>query len=421
MDISAHHPKLWNRWRDLSKLAASPVGQALLLWLIFAAAAILVPRSPENLGAYVPPAGPSVEEKVYHHEEKAPPEPEPDSTAPPPVPDVDAFGIVRRVPEAGKLLALTFDDGPVEEWTLKYLQVLREERVPATFFVIGSRAKRYPHLTRAIAAEGHELASHSYYHARMAHWKKERIASDIRSSGEIIHEITGQEVRCFRPPYGQFSARMVEAANSVGQTTVMWSIDPWDWNAKTPEQIINGVIANLRPGSIILLHEGKEKTAKALPEIIKQARTKGYEFVTLSELLAKTEDKRQDEAMRTQHPPVKLETILTYRVPYGNMVEFEIRVRNAGRETIRVTLPSSQDFDLEVLKEGKKIWRWSDGKAFTMALREVEFAPGHEEVFSVFWCPPGPGEYLARAYYHGISSTVPQVTIPVTVNWEPSA
>jgi peptidoglycan/xylan/chitin deacetylase (PgdA/CDA1 family) len=187
-------------------------------------------------------------------------------------------------PRAGKRIALTFDDGPVPGWTEKYLEVLREKRVPATFFFVGRSAAEEVQLVRKVAADGHEIGAHSYSHRKLTLLTKPQLEEDFWAAGTALYEITKHPIAYFRPPYGASNANVLKTARELGQTVILWNIDPRDWEAPNAETIINHVLTRVRPGAIVLLHEGKPVTYEALPALIDKLRAKGYEFVTVSQL-----------------------------------------------------------------------------------------------------------------------------------------
>ncbi|MDK2820338.1 MAG: hypothetical protein PWP31_303 [Clostridia bacterium] len=218
------------------------------------------------------------------------PEPEeteqPEETTKPSGPKVWHKKIIRQFPGAGHKVAITFDDGPRPEWTERYLRVLEAKGARATFFVVGAQAPKNADLVRAILASGNEVGNHSWSHSFLGKVPEDVVRADISKSMEVLEKITGQPIKYFRPPYGSISPQLVAAAESLGVKTVTWSIDPRDWAKPLPEKIVNHVMNRVQNGSIILLHEGHPGTLVALPLLINKLQEKGYELVTLSELLS---------------------------------------------------------------------------------------------------------------------------------------
>ena len=186
------------------------------------------------------------------------------------------------------VVALTFDDGPDPANTPQVLDLLARYDSRATFFVLGEAAERYPELLRRVAASGNELGNHGWGHSRMTSLAGERLAEEIRRSSNQITQLGGQKPRSVRPPYGAFNKGVVQAANELGETVVLWSIDPRDWTNPSPGQIAGRVLGNVRPGSIILLHDGggrRAATVRALPMILQGLRQRGYRAVPVRDLV----------------------------------------------------------------------------------------------------------------------------------------
>ena len=201
--------------------------------------------------------------------------------------------IVLHGPPGAKVVALTFDDGPNEPYTSQILDVLEREGVRATFFVVGENVLSYPDAARRIVADGNVIANHSFDHSRMAAAIDFRY-SQVERTQDVILQTTGVTPRFFRPPAGIHTPWQLRAATSNGLITVNWDAEGYDWQKpNSPERIEQKVLASVRPGSIILLHDGDEtnhgsdrsQTVAALPAIIETLRSEGYQFVTLPQLL----------------------------------------------------------------------------------------------------------------------------------------
>jgi peptidoglycan/xylan/chitin deacetylase (PgdA/CDA1 family) len=206
---------------------------------------------------------------------------------PPPGLPLEKYGVICALDRAGKKrVALTFDDGP-SPMTPEYLRVLQEKGVHATFFLIGKNVQRYPDLAAMITGGGNEIGNHTFSHLDL---RKSPLADDVKdilAGQEIIEQETRQKLHLLRPPGGDLSVPVIRQIQKMGYTIVFWDIDPQDWReSATPAGIIDNIMSNLRPGAIILLHEGKPGTLKALPEIIDDIRRQGYEIGTVSDLFA---------------------------------------------------------------------------------------------------------------------------------------
>lgn len=197
--------------------------------------------------------------------------------------------LVRRSPKPGaKLVALTFDDGPWPEWTEAVLDVLAERDVRATFFVLGRQVKRHPGLTERIAEDGHLLGSHSLSHKRYSELKASQIRRETTGSWQAIRDASGVSTEWIRPPYGSMDAKAWRELRRLKAQVVMWDVDPKDWQRPGSAKIASRVVRHVKPGSIVLLHDGggnRKQTLRALPRIIKRLRAKGYMFVTVEELV----------------------------------------------------------------------------------------------------------------------------------------
>lgn len=192
---------------------------------------------------------------------------------------------VVRGDTARKVIALTFDDGPYLEITPQLLAVLKWYRVPATFFLVGVRVDEHPDIVRAEAQAGHLLANHSYHHDRLLHVSPTDFQLEIRSCQQAVERVAGRIPRYFRPPGGKYDAQVAQAADRAGCRVVLWTLSPGDYQRPDPRDITARVLAGLKPGAIILLHDGVQQTVDALPIIIEEARARGYRFVTLDDLL----------------------------------------------------------------------------------------------------------------------------------------
>ncbi|HLS89041.1 MAG TPA: polysaccharide deacetylase family protein [Sphingobacteriaceae bacterium] len=199
--------------------------------------------------------------------------------------------VVRAGPGDQRLVALTFDDGPDDRYTPQILDVLRRERVPATFFVTGVRAQENPQVLRRIIRDGHAVGNHGYLHARYAGLTPAQIEADLQENVRLLRQHGVSDNRLFRPPYGALGVQGAETVIAQKYTIVLWTIDPRDWLSPPADQIVDTVLANIRPGAIILLHsaggpgQSLEGTVEALPRIIRALRDQGYRFVTVPDLL----------------------------------------------------------------------------------------------------------------------------------------
>ncbi len=195
-------------------------------------------------------------------------------------------GLVDRVETNEKVIALTFDDAPTE-YVKDVLQILDEKNVKATFFVIGQQIEKYPDTTKEIVQKGHELGNHSYSHKRMVlKWPK-FIDDEIKKTNKLIKDSGYSGEIHFRPPNGKKLFFLPWYLANHNMKTIMWDVEP-DTYGDSEEFLINYVVENSNPGSIILMHpfcQSCQNDRNALGKIIDKLQSKGYQFVTISELL----------------------------------------------------------------------------------------------------------------------------------------
>lgn len=182
---------------------------------------------------------------------------------------------------AKKKVAITFDDGPNPKNTKKVLETLNKYDAKATFFMIGKEVERHPDIAKEVAAAGHEIGNHSWFHENLTKLTISDALDNLHRTNEKIFEATGVYPTIYRPPYGAIN----ESLNlAIPMEKVMWTIDTQDWKYKNLNHLMNEIQTNLQDGSIILLHDIHESTANALDTIVNYIVTQGYECVTISEL-----------------------------------------------------------------------------------------------------------------------------------------
>jgi len=184
-------------------------------------------------------------------------------------------------------VALTFDDGPHPQLTPQLLDVLRNEGVRATFYVIGRNVETYPEIARRIVAEGHEIANHSWSHPTLTAISAARLAKEITSTTEVIQRVTGRRPTNMRPPYGAVNERVRQSMfKDHGLDVIMWSVDPLDWRRPGAEVVRQRLVDGAKPGGILLAHDIHPGTIEAMPGTIRDLKAKGFGFATVSQLLA---------------------------------------------------------------------------------------------------------------------------------------
>jgi peptidoglycan/xylan/chitin deacetylase (PgdA/CDA1 family) len=198
--------------------------------------------------------------------------------------------IVRRqpFPPGTMTVALTFDDGPWPGQTQRVLEILAAENVKATFFMVGVRLRIAPDLARRVVAEGHLVGNHTQTHEISRRSVRTQVVSQMVAGRETLRQVTGVASRWFRAPSGAVTPLVTAQAAVLGERVAGWTVDPADWRRPPAAVIVRRVVGGVRPGAIVLLHDGggeRSQTIAALPGIITQLKAKGYRFVTLDELL----------------------------------------------------------------------------------------------------------------------------------------
>jgi peptidoglycan/xylan/chitin deacetylase (PgdA/CDA1 family) len=200
------------------------------------------------------------------------------------------FGsVMARLPTRDRVIALTFDDGPNPDATPRILDVLGQYGIRAAFFVLGAHAERWPELVHRMAAEGHQVGNHGYFHRKLHLKLPGYVERDIGLGTTAIERSGAASPRFFRPPHGFRSPWVSRIAAAYGQQTVGWSLGVWDSDLPGVKKIVKRTVEGVRPGSIVLLHDGdgydpygdRLQTAKALPRIISELRDRDYAFARL--------------------------------------------------------------------------------------------------------------------------------------------
>lgn len=184
-----------------------------------------------------------------------------------------------------QVAALTFDDGPDEVMTERVLDVLKRHDIKATFFLIGDKVDKYPHIVKRIVEEGHTVANHTYSHkATFPMSSAENVRQELQRCNDAIYKATGLRTKLFRPPFGVTNPIIGKMVRRNDYTTIGWSIRSLD-TVKNREEVAKKVERQLHPGAIILLHDRCENADVLLENIITSAIEKGYRFVSLDEML----------------------------------------------------------------------------------------------------------------------------------------
>jgi len=180
-----------------------------------------------------------------------------------------------------KYVALTFDDGPHWQNTPRLLDILQENGVRATFFIIGNRVDDHRAIVERMFAEGHMIGNHTWSHKNVAQLSEREARDELEKTNRKLMEVTGRAPFLFRPPMGEWKKGRV----CDGMAIILWSVDPDDWHARGAGQIARSVIRNTGSGDIILLHDMLAHSVEAVEDIIKILKAEGFEFVTVDELI----------------------------------------------------------------------------------------------------------------------------------------
>jgi len=192
-------------------------------------------------------------------------------------------------------VALTFDDGPGPD-TERILDVLAEQKICATFFMIGCHVERFPRTARRIVAGGHEIGNHSYSHPIYLYRSPGETRRQLERAQDVITATIGVSPKLARPPCGVRTPAYFRVARELGLRTVQWDVAGFDWKRRSSGRIAADVLRKVRAGSIVLLHDGdserkqdRRATVAALPLIIQGLRTRGLRVLPLSQLLGEKE------------------------------------------------------------------------------------------------------------------------------------
>ncbi|MCR8846748.1 polysaccharide deacetylase family sporulation protein PdaB [Paenibacillus sp. SC116] len=199
---------------------------------------------------------------------------------------------IYSVPTDKKVVALTFDISWGETRAQPILDILSEKKLDkATFFLSSPWSKTHPEIVRKMVDAGYEIGSHGHKHVNYSSLNDEEIKKQISTAHTILSELTGKQPNLIRMPNGDFDKRVLKIANQMNYKVIQWDTDSQDWKNPGVDTIVKRVVDRAHNGDIILLHasDSCKQTHLALPAIIDQLRAKGYEFVTVSELIQQTE------------------------------------------------------------------------------------------------------------------------------------
>lgn len=186
---------------------------------------------------------------------------------------------------SARKIAITFDDGPHPE-TLRVLDLLKQYGAKGTFFCIGKQIEKHPDILRKIVDEGHTVGNHTYSHStKWGFFRKQQVIDEMKRTNDVIMGITSMKAKLFRPPFGVTSPSIAKALKITGYNVIGWNIRSLDTVIKDEHKILNRIKKQLKPGSIILLHDTSAKSVKVLEQLLVLLQKNNYEAVTVDELL----------------------------------------------------------------------------------------------------------------------------------------
>jgi len=196
-------------------------------------------------------------------------------------------------PAGRKQIALTYDDGPNDPHTLRLLDGLEKDGVRATFFVIGRYVQRRPDIVRDLLKAGHVIGNHTFTHPQLIFSGAVQTRIQLQECQRAVEEAAGQSPRLFRPPFGGRRPHTLRIARSLGLGPIMWNVTSYDWRTPPAAKIVQTCLRQMRGGDVILLHDGDHQsfgadrwqTVMATHLLIEAGRERGYEFVTVPEMM----------------------------------------------------------------------------------------------------------------------------------------
>ena len=199
--------------------------------------------------------------------------------------------LLRRVSVRERVVALSFDDGPDPRWTPRVLSLLGRYQASATFFVTGRNADAHPALIEREVALGEEVANHTYSHPYLVRLPAAAVQTEIERATEAIQRAGAPRPTLFRPPYGMLDATIVNTVRRNRLQLVLWSITVERYlDQGTIKTEVARILSAIRPGSIILAHDGgvpdRSRTLTALPILLQGLRERGYQTISVGQLLA---------------------------------------------------------------------------------------------------------------------------------------
>jgi peptidoglycan/xylan/chitin deacetylase (PgdA/CDA1 family) len=192
-----------------------------------------------------------------------------------------------------RTMALTYDDGPNDPYTMQMLEVLERHGVKATFFLIGRFVEERPDIARAVVGAGHAIGIHTWDHPKLIWVSQAEVRRQLERTRKVIQDATSLDTTIFRPPFGGRRPATLRVARELGMQTIMWNVTCYDWSAKSADEIVRNAQRQIRGGDVILLHDGeyhrigadRSRSVKASDRILARYKGEGCEFVTIPQMM----------------------------------------------------------------------------------------------------------------------------------------
>ena len=211
----------------------------------------------------------------------------------------------RTIDPTQPMIALTFDDGP-GEFTQQMLDILAENDVRATFFVVGTHMEVWPELVTAVHDAGHQVGMHTWKHENLNEQTDYYVLNNLTKCQEWIQNLTGEETKWLRPPYGITGSSTYYATRKLGLYIITWSVDSEDWLSRDPQKIYDKILQDVENGAVILCHDTYEPTLEAMRMVLPELKARGYQFVTVDELFSFYNEELRSNAVYYHLDPNKI-------------------------------------------------------------------------------------------------------------------
>ena len=193
---------------------------------------------------------------------------------------------VARIETPDKIVALTFDDGPHPVYTARVLDVLDRYQIRATFFMMGRNVERYPAVARQVLDRGHEIGNHSYSHPKLIFMSPQHVREEIERTDQLLRNIGVPGEIYFRPPHASKFLVLPYVLTQMHKLSVLGDVDPEEWKERPAAVMTASILKQVKPGSIIGLHDpAGAETLRTLEDSVQALMARGYRFETVSQLL----------------------------------------------------------------------------------------------------------------------------------------